>query len=381
MSKINLSEMYVDDEIKEAAIEVLSSGRYIKGPKVQEFEEKFAQFIGAQYGIATSSGTTALFTAYLGLGLKPGDEVIVPSHTFIATATPFLFMGAKPVFVDIEPDIYTMDPDEVKKKLTLRTRAIVPVHIYGHPADLKPILELAQENNIKVLEDACQAHGAIYQNQKVGDIADAAIFSYFPSKNMTVAGDGGMIVTNNTELAEKMRILRNHGRTKTDPATSHILGLNFRMSEIHAAIGMVQLKHLPDWTEGRRKAASIYNKLFEESGLLDEHIVIPVEREWAKHVYHLYVIRVLNGKRNLLRKYLGEKEISSGVHYLKGLHEQPCIIDYLKSKYAIGVDANSLPVTNQTIQDILSLPLYPNITEDVITTVVDGIKGFFKEVQ
>jgi perosamine synthetase len=380
MNKINLSEMYVDDEIKRAALKVLESGRYIKGPRVVEFEEKFAKFTSAQYGIATSSGTTALFTAYLALDLKHGDEIIVPSHTFIATATPFLFMGAKPVFADIEQDTYTIDPLDVKRKITAKTKAIVPVHIYGHPANLQPILEEAHKYDIKVIEDACQAHGATYQNQNIGDIGDAAVFSYFPSKNMTVAGDGGMVVTNNTELAEKMRILRNHGRTNKDAATSHILGLNFRMSELHAAIGMVQLKHLPKWTNKRRKAAEVYNKIFSKSGLVDEHIILPVEREWAKHVYHLYVIRVLgDGNRDKLVGYLKEKGIFTGVHYPKPLHEQPAIIEYLKNNFKTVVNGKTLPVTNQVVKEILSLPMYPNISEKDIKRVVGSIKNFFKE--
>ncbi len=379
MTKIALSEMFVDDEIKQAALDVLTSGRYIKGPRVKAFEDKFSKFIGAQYGIATSSGTTALLTAYMALGLKAGDEVIVPSHTFIATATPFIFLGAKPVFIDIDPVTYTMDPDEVKNKITPKTKAIVPVHIYGHSVDLQPILELATEFGLSVVEDSCQAHGATYQNQNIGDIGDIAIFSYFPSKNMTVAGDGGMVVTNNPELADKMNILRNHGRR--NPSTSELLGLNFRMSELHAAIGMVQLKHLPEWTEKRRKAAENYNKIFAESGssLVDEHIVLPVERPWAKHVYHLYVIRVLNGKRDSLKQYLQEQDIASGIHYPKALHEQPCIIDHLKDKYNETIDNSTLPHTEQAVKEILSLPMYPNLSEEDITSVVNAIETFFKE--
>lgn len=377
MSKINLTEMYVDDEIKQAAMDVLDSKRYIKGPRVTEFEEKFAHFTGAQYGVATSSGTTALLTSYMAIGLKRNDEVIVPSHTFIATATPFLFLRAKPVFVDIDPETYTMDTDQIKKKITPHTKIIVPVHIYGHPADMQPILEIAQENRIKVIEDSCQAHGAKYQNQNVGDIGDAAVFSYFPSKNMTVAGDGGMVVTNNKELADRMRLMRNHGRT--DPATSELLGLNFRMSELHAAIGMVQLKYLPDWIEGRRAAAENYNKLFSKSGLVDKHIVLPVECDGAKHVYHLYVIRVLNNKREALKKYLNDKGIATGVHYPRPLHEQPCIIDYMKDNYNDMIDASLYPVTNQTVKEILSLPMYPSLSKKNVFKVVNAIKTFYNE--
>jgi len=375
MNKIGLSKMYIDEEINKAALDVLASGRYIKGPRVKEFEEQFAQFTGAQYAIATSSGTTALFTIYLGLGLKPGDEVIVPTHTFIATATPFMFLGAKPLFVDIDIETYAMDPEDVKKKITPKTRAVVPVHIYGHPVDMQPILELAEKHNLKVIEDSCQAHGAIYQNQNIGDIGFAGCFSYFPSKNMTVAGDGGMIVTNDTEFADRVRILRNHGRTNRD--TSELLGLNFRMSELHAAIGMVQLKHLPDWTEARRKAAENYNKIFKDSGLVDEHLVLPIERNWAKHVYHLYVIRVLGGKRDALKSYLKDQGIDTGIHYPKPLHEQPCIIDYLKDNFNVTLTGDSYPITNRIVKEILSLPIYPSISTDDITRVVNAIISFF----
>jgi dTDP-4-amino-4,6-dideoxygalactose transaminase len=376
MKKINLSEMYVDEEIRQAALDVLNSGRYIKGPRVQEFEESFAKFTKAQFAVATSSGTTALLTAYLALGIKEGDEVIVPSHTFIATVTPFMFLGAKPVFVDIEPDIFTMDPEQVKNKITDRTRAIVAVHLYGHPVDMQPIMELAEKHNIKVVEDSCQAHGAKYQNQNIGDIGDVAIFSFFPSKNMTVAGDGGICVTNDPELAEKMRILRNHGRTDRD--TSQILGLNFRMSEIHAAIGHVQLKHLHDWTDSRRRVASIYDRVFSSSGLVDENIILPTERDWARHVYHLYVIRVLDGKRYELRKYLQEKGINTGIHYGKPLHEQPVIIDHLKNKFNEEIDAQTLPETNKAVKEILSLPMYPNLSIEEISRIVETMKSYFR---
>jgi dTDP-4-amino-4,6-dideoxygalactose transaminase len=377
MSKINLTEMYVDDEIKQAALDVLDSKQYIKGPRVTEFEEKFAHFTGAQYGVATSSGTTALLTSYMAIGLKRNDEVIVPSHTFIATATPFLFLRAKPVFVDIDPETYTMDTEQIRKKITPHTKIIVPVHTYGHPADMQPILEIAQENRIKVIEDACQAHGAQYQNQNVGDIGDAAVFSYFPSKNMTVAGDGGMVVTNNKELADKMRLMRNHGRT--NPTTSELLGLNFRMSELHAAIGIVQLKYLANWIKDRRAVAKNYNKLFTKSILLHNHIVLPVECDGARHVYHLYVIRVLNNKREALKKYLNDNGIATGVHYPRPLHEQPCIIDYMKDNYNEMIDGSLFPVTNQTVQEILSLPMYPSLSKKTVVKVVKAIKTFYKE--
>jgi dTDP-4-amino-4,6-dideoxygalactose transaminase len=377
MKKLNLTEMYVDEDMRQAALDVLNSGRYIKGPRVQDFEEEFAKFTKAQFGIATSSGTTALFTSYLALELKPGDEVILPSHTFIATATPLIFLGVKPVLVDIDPETYTMDTEDVKKKITDKTKGIVAVHLYGHPVDLQPILDLAKKHELKVIEDSCQAHGAKYQNQNIGDIGDVAVFSFFPSKNMTVAGDGGIGVTNDPELADKMRIIRNHGRTDRD--TSQILGLNFRMSELHAAIGMVQLKRLPDWIISRRNVAAIYNKIFGESELVTKgKITLPIERDWAKHVYHLYVIRVLNGKRDELRKHLQNHGINTGIHYGKAVHEQPVIIDYLKNQFNETIYPDDFPETNKAIKEILSLPMHPELSVEDITRIVDSMKSFFR---
>jgi dTDP-4-amino-4,6-dideoxygalactose transaminase len=377
MKKLNLTEMYVDEDMRQAAIDVLNSGRYIKGPRVQDFEEEFAKFTKAQFGIATSSGTTALFTSYLALGFKPGDEVILPSHTFIATATPLLFLGVKPVFVDIDPETFCMDPEDVKKKITDKTKGIVAVHLYGHSVDLQPILDLAKKHELKVIEDSCQAHGAKYQNHNIGDIGDVAVFSFFPSKNMTVAGDGGICVTNNPDLADKMKIIRNHGRTDRD--TSQILGLNFRMSELHAAIGMVQLKRLPDWIVSRRNVASIYNRFFGESDLVNKgKIILPIERDWAKHVYHLYVIRVLNGKRDELRKHLQNHGINTGIHYGKAIHEQPVIIDYLRNEYDETIYPDDFPETNKAIKEILSLPMHPELSVEDITRIVDSMKSFFR---
>jgi dTDP-4-amino-4,6-dideoxygalactose transaminase len=359
---INITEMYVDDEIRQAAIRILDGKRYIKGPEVKQFENEFAEFCGVGHATATSSGTTALMTAYLALGLGQGDEVIVPSHTFIATATPAVVLGAKPVFVDIDPETYTMDVDDVKSKITEKTKCIVPVHIYGHPVDMAPLMEIASERDIPVIEDSCQAHGGLYRDQKIGSIGTMACFSFFPSKNMTVAGDGGIVISKDKDLGEKLGLLRDHGRT--DKYTSSMLGLNFRMSEIHAAIGRIQLKHLPEWIEQRRRAAETYNKLLE--GV--EQVTRPVERDWAKHVYHLYVIQI--DDRDGLAEYLKSKGIGTGIHYAVPLHGQPIL-----AKFVEGIE---LPVTDSVTKRILSLPLHPELSDEDIGTVTDEIKNFVK---
>jgi dTDP-4-amino-4,6-dideoxygalactose transaminase len=358
--KINITEMFVDDEMRDAAARILDSKRFIKGPEAKAFESEFAEFCGAKYASATSSGTTALFTAYLALGLKPGDEVIVPSHTFIATVTPAVVMGAKPVFTEIDPETYTMDPEDVKEKISDKTKAIVPVHIYGHPVDMDPILEAASDKNIAVIEDSCQAHGAQYHGRTIGSIGTMSCFSFFPSKNMTVAGDGGMVLTGDDELGKKIGILKDHGRT--EKFNSAMLGLNFRMSELHAALGRVQLKHLPDWIEGRRKAAAAYDRMLD--GV--DGVTRPAVREWAKHVYHLYVIQVED--RNGLAEHLKSKDIGSGLHYPLAVHQQ----DVLK-EFTEGV---SLPITESLVDRILSLPLHPDLTEEEVGEVAEEVKSF-----
>jgi len=212
MDKINLIKMFMNEDIKKAVLEVLESGYYIKGPNLKNFEASFRDYIGSKYAIGVSSGTSAMFLAYQELDLSPGDEVIVPSHTFIATASPLAYFKAKPIFVDIDPDTYCMDIEQVKSKINSKTKCIVPVHIYGHPVDMDPLVEISHEKNIKIIEDCCQAHGGKYKGKSIGNFGDIGIFSFFPSKNMTVGGDGGMIVTNDEGLYERMKVMRDHGQ-------------------------------------------------------------------------------------------------------------------------------------------------------------------------
>ncbi len=358
MMHLNFSEMYVDSDIKKAVEQVLENGRYIKGDNLRLFEQEFAEFCNAKYAVGVSSGTSAILLSLMALGIKKGDEVIVPSHTFIATASPVKFLGATPVYVDIDPVTYTIDPVKIEFAVTENTRAIIPVHLYGHPADMDPIKELAKKHDLTVIEDSCQAHAAEYKGHKTGSIGDLAVFSFFPSKNMTVAGDGGMVTTNNEELAQKISMLRDHGRT--DKYLHEMLGLNLRLSEIPAAVGRQQLMHLNEWTDSRRHAAAKYTQLLK--GMVET----PAEAQWAKHVYHLYVIQTQD--RDGLSKYLNEQGISTGIHYPVPVHKQPCM----------EAGDVHLPVTDACVDEILSLPMHPQLTDEQIEYVAEKIQEWVK---
>jgi len=355
---LNFSEMYVDSDIKKAVEQVLDSGRYIKGDNLRQFEREFADFCNTKFAVGVSSGTAAILLSLMALGIKKGDEVVVPSHTFIATASPVKFLGATPVYVDIDPVTYTIDPAKLESPITENTKAIIPVHLYGHPANMDPIKELAKKHNLTLIEDSCQAHAAEYKGQKTGSIGDLAIFSFFPSKNMTVAGDGGMVTTNNEELAQKISMLRDHGRT--GKYIHEMLGLNLRLSEIPAAVGRQQLKHLSEWTDSRRRVAKKYNTL------LDGVVETPTEAQWAKHVYHLYVVQT--DDRDGLSKHLNDHGVSTGIHYPVPVHKQPCM----------KVANVNLPVTDACVDRILSLPMHPQLTDEQIEYVAEKVKEWIK---
>jgi len=358
---IPLSKVYMDDDIKKAVLEVLDSGWYILREKVREFEGKFAGFCGVKNAVCVSSGTAAIFLSLLALNIKPRDEVIVPSFSFIASTTPVIHLGANPVFVDIEAETYTVDPEKIREAVTERTKAIIPIHLYGHPANMDAISEIAEENDLYVLEDACQAHGAEYKGRKVGGIGHVACFSFYPSKNMTVCGDGGAVVTNDEEIAEKVRMIRDHGRR--EKYIFKMVGYNLRFNEIQAAIGIKQLEKLPEWIEARRNIARMYNQALE--GL----VTTPVEETWAKHVYHLYVIRT--EKRDELREFLRQHAVSTGVHYPVPIHKQPAITSVL------GVQP-ALRNTERFAQEVLSLPIYPALTKGEVEYVSEKIAEFLQ---
>jgi len=359
---IPLVKVYMDDDIKKAVLEVLDSGWYILREKTHEFEKKFAEFCDVKNAVCVSSGTAGIFLSLLALDIKRGDEVIVPSFSFVSTATPVIEVGAKPVFVDIEEKTYTVNPGKIREAVTKRTKAIMPVHLYGHPANMDPIMEIAEENDIYVIEDACQAHGAEYKGKKVGGIGHVGCFSFYPSKNMTVCGDGGVVVTNNGEIAETVRKLRDHGRR--DKYVFELKGYNLRFNEIQAAIGIKQLEKLPEWNEARRSIARMYNQALE--GL----VTTPIEEPWAKHVYHVYVIRTR--KRDELQEFLSHHGISTLVHYPVPIHKQPAITNVLGAQPA-------LKNTEKFAEEVLSIPMYPTLTNREVRYVSDKIAKFFED--
>lgn len=354
--RVSLSKMYVDARIRETVADVIDSGQYIKGKRLEAFESEFAGLCTAKFAIGVSSGTGAILLSLMALGVGRGDEVIVPAHTFVATASPAVFLGARVIYADIDPETYTIDPADIESKISARTRAIIPVHLYGHTCDMDSIADLAQRHGLVVIEDACQAHGAEYKGRLAGSLADVACFSFYPSKNMTVLGDGGMVTTNSEELAQKVRMMSDHGRT--GKYVHDILGLNFRMSEIHAAIGLEQLKHVSAWNDRRREIAGRYDSLLINAG-----VVTPTAKEWARHVYHMYVVR--SKQRDELAAFLRDKGIQTGIHYPVPLHQQP----------SVGSDV-SLPVTEDYVSEILSLPMHPQLEDAEVEYVASAVAEF-----
>ncbi len=353
--------MFVDEEIKKAVMEVLESGWYVKGPKARELEDLFCTITGSEFAISCSSGTSALMLAFAALGLGPGDEVLVPSHTFAATVNGFYHLGARPIFVDIDPETYTIDVEDMREKVTERTRAILPVHLYGHPVDMDPVIELARERDLKVVSDACQSHSALYRGEDVGVIGDITCYSFFPSKIITVAGEGGIITCRSGEHRDLMKALANHGRFEGERDVHRIPGYNMRLSEILAAAGAVQLKHIGEWVERRREIARVYSE--ELDGVGD--IATPHEADWASHAYYLYVIR--SGSRDALKEHLAKDSIASGIHYPIPVHKMP----YLDEN-------TSLPVTERVVDEILSIPMHPLLEEEEQKLIIGSIRGFYK---
>jgi len=359
--KVPLCVPTITEEMKKAVLKVLDSHRYVKGPNVSELEERFARYCGVPFGSAVSNGTSAIYLALKSLGIGPGDEVIVPSFSFVASATPILFSGATPIFVDIN-NSYLMNIDDLEKKITKKTKAVICVHLYGQMCDMGRLTELKEKHGFHLIEDACQAHGAEFNGKRSGSFGDIGCFSFFPSKNMTVCGDGGIAVTKSKDLKNKIDMLRDHGRdysTEEGKFKSTVLGFNFRMSEVPAAIGIEQLKHLDTWTEKRREIAKKYNSL------LTNKVLKPAESEKRKHVYHVYAIRT--DKRDELRKFLSKRNIETGIHYPLAIHHQP-----------IFSSKSNLPVTDAVCKEILSLPIYPSISDEQIEFVAESVNEFFK---
>lgn len=356
----------IEGEILGAQKRVLERGRFILAEEVSSFEEEFALYCGARFGVGVGSGTDALFLALKAADIGQGDEVITVSHSFIATAIAISWTGARPIFVDIDPEVYTMDPnileDFLKKRKRSKVKAILPVHLYGHPAEMAAIMDIAHRYHLMVIEDSCQAHGAEYQEKKVGSMGIMGCFSFYPTKNLGAYGDGGIVVTNEKKYYERLRLLRCYGEKKK---YEHVLrGWNSRLDEMQAAILRVKLKYLDQWNGERRKKALIYKGLLE--GM---EVTCPVEKEQARHVYHLFVIRTK--RRNALQVFLKAKGIETLIHYPVPIHLQ-------KAYRELGYRKGDLPITQRHAQDILSLPFYPELTAEEIGEVSRAIRDFFE---
>jgi len=352
----------VKNELNAAVQQVMDSSRFVLGEKVKSFEEEFASFCGTDFAVGVANGTDALRLALLACGIGKGDEVITVPNTFIATTEAISQTGAKIIFVDIDPQMYNIDVSQIEGKISERTQAILPVHLFGQPADMDPIVKIAKKYNLKVVEDSCQAHGAEYKGKKAGSIGDAGCFSFYPSKNLGAFGDGGMVATDGNKIVHTIRILRDHGQAKK---YEHLVeGYNSRLDEIQAAILRVELKRLDEWNKLRRKNASIYDELLED---VDE-VVTPSEPEYAQHVYYLYVIRTR--RRDELQEWLKSKEIGTGLHYPVSLHLQ-------KAYENLGHKDGDFPVAEECAKQILSLPMFPELTREEIEKVVSEIKTFF----
>ena len=354
-------------EILAAITRVCDSQRFILGPEVDALERELAVHLGASHAIAVSSGTDALLAAFMSLGLGPGDEVITPTFSFFATAGCVARVGATPVFVDIDPVTFNLDPALVRRAVTTRTRAIVPVHLFGLSADMDPILDVARENNIPIIEDAAQAIGATYKSQRVGTIGTIGCFSFFPSKNLGAFGDGGLIATNDAALAGEIRLLRNHG---AEPKYFHKrIGGNFRLDALQAAVLRVKLPHLERWTSMRQRNAERYQTLFASAGLTDR-VVLPTAPGDRRHIFNQYVIRVR--ERGRVRRFLDERGIGTEIYYPVPFHLQECFS-------SLGHRRGDFPHAEAAADTVLALPIYPELTLDqqsaVVAALADAVKS------
>lgn len=357
--KVPIAKPIIGEEEIENVVEVLKSGMIAQGPKVLEFEEKFANWVGAKYGIATNSGTSALHVALLSCGIGKGDEVITTPFTFIASANAILYTGATPVFADIDLDTYTIDPDKIEELITDKTKAILPVQLYGQAADMDKIREIAKKHDLKVIEDAAQAHGATYKGEKVGSLGDAACFSFYPTKNMTTS-EGGMITTNDEELVEKAHMFRAHGASIRYHHDE--IGYNFRMTDISAAIGLAQLKVIDEFNDKRISNANYLNEQLKNV----EGIITPKSPDEYKHVYHQYTIRVEKGNRDDWVEALTNKGIGTGIHYPIALYNQP-----IYKKLGIG---GNCPLAEKAADNVISLPVHPSLTKEDLDLIVEAVK-------
>ena len=371
---LNLKVQYkqIEHEVLPMVTEAMTNGAFIGGPQVLGFEKEFAEFCESKYCAGLNSGTDALRFALMAVGVGPGDEVITVPNTFIATTEAISQAGATPVFVDIDKRTYNMDPQKLEACLNQRyahgamrsagrPKAVIPVHLYGQPADMDLILDIAQTHNIKVIEDACQAHGALYKDRKVGSFGSVGCFSFYPGKNLGAYGEGGAIVTQDEEIAGKIRMIRDHGQAKK--YFHDMEGYNGRLDAIQAGVLRIKLRRLSDWNQSRRENAAYYNELLSKV----EGITLPVEADFASSVYHLYVILV--DDREGLQQFLSDKGIGTGLHYPLPLHLQ-------KAYGHLGYEDGSFPVTESVAKKLISLPMFPELTREQIEYVAESIKEF-----
>jgi dTDP-4-amino-4,6-dideoxygalactose transaminase len=356
---VDLREQHraVAEEVEAAMRGVMERGDFILGADVEAFEAEFASYCEAGHAVGLDSGLSALELGLRALGLGPGDEVLTPVNSFIASSSAISFTGATPVWVDVDPQTYTIDLQAARSLVTPRTRAIMPVHLYGQPADMDAVLALAREHGLKVVEDACQAHGARYKGRRVGSLGDFAAFSFYPAKNLGAYGDGGMLTTNDAELAERVRRMRNYGQRRK---YEHVeMAWNRRLDTLQAAVLRVKLRHLDEWNEARRRHAAVYHRVLDGTGLQR-----PVVAPYAEHVYHVYVVLVR--ERDRVLECLHELGIGAGLHYPVPIHLQ----EAYRSR---GLGPGSFPVAEAQAGSVLSLPMYPELRQDQIERVADAV--------
>jgi dTDP-4-amino-4,6-dideoxygalactose transaminase len=347
------------EEIRAAIDSVIEESAFSGGRFVDEFEKEFAAYCDRPFALGVNSGTDALWLALLAFGVEPGDEVITVPNSFMATAEAITYCGAKPVFVDVDEQTYTMNPDELERALTPRTKAIIPVHLYGHPADMDPILEFARAHGLPVIEDACQAHGAEYKGRRVGSLGDAGCFSFYPGKNLGAMGEAGAVVTGDPNIQAVMRTLRDHGQVKK---YHHVMvGWNCRMDGIQAVVLRTKLAFLDQYNHLRRTHSEVYSNAFDEL----EGIVTPIEQDYARHVYHVYAVRVQN--REAVMQVLGASQIGYAIHYPVPIHLQ-------KAYKSLGYTLGSFPVAERHAGELLSLPVFPELTSGQRDWVIDSVK-------
>ena len=358
----------IRDEVRDAIDRVIESQYFILGPEVEALEREIAAYSQCAYGIGVSSGTDALLVALMAIGIQPGDEVITTAYTFFATAGSIARLGAKAVFVDIDAESYNLRPDQIEPLITERTRAIIPVHLYGQMADMAPVMEVARRHNLYVIEDAAQAIGAEYHGARAGSIGHLGCFSFFPSKNLGGFGDGGMVVANDEALAKRVRLLRGHG---AQPKYYHKeVGGNFRLDAIQAAVLRVKLRFLDQWTEGRQHNVALYHELFAETDLLESGAVkLPKDVGYGRHIYNQFVIRV--AKRDALMAHLKNAKIGTEVYYPLSMHQQECFAD-------LGYQNGDFPQSEAAAQETLALPIYPELSVDQLRVVVQTIQEFYR---